>query len=80
MPNNVSGRSQFSELDKIQINRVLYTMPEMNKTKIYQHEFAHALGMRHLSSYYSIRYFTTSPYRKILESDKRLLKEYYKCR
>lgn len=80
LPNNVSGRGQYPEQGEIRINRLLYNMPEMNKTKVYQHEFAHALGMRHSSSYYSIMYFTSNPYRKILENDKRLLKEYYKCR
>lgn len=80
LPNNVSGRGSYPELGTIKINRLIYNMPEINKTKIYQHEFGHALGMRHSDSYFSIMYFSISPYRKILENDKRWLKEYYRCR
>lgn len=80
LPNHVSGRGSIPEFGTIKINRLIYSMPEINKTKVYQHEFGHALGMRHSDSYFSIMYFTNTPYKQILETDKRWLKEYYKCR
>lgn len=80
LPNNVAGRGSVPELGTIKINRLVYTRPELNKTKLYQHEFGHALGMQHSDFYFSIMYFTFTPYRKILERDKSWLKEYYKCR
>lgn len=80
LPNNVSGRGMLPELGIIKINRLVYNISDINITKVYQHEFGHALGMQHDPYYFSIMYFIHTPFRKILKHDKRWLKEYYKCR
>lgn len=80
LPNNVSGRSNYPELGKIRINRLVYTFG-LNATKTYQHEFGHALGMHHSDNNQSIMYYKPTDIEKfLLESDKELLKEFYECR
>lgn len=79
LPNNVSGRATYPEVGKIKINRLIYAIG-LNATKIYQHEFGHALGMHHSDNNQSILYFSTSVETYLLESDKELLKEFYRCR
>lgn len=80
LPINVSGRAQYPELGRIRMNRVAYLYKEINITKVYQHEFGHALGMKHSSNNHSVMYYKHGPHLQILESDKELLKELYKCR
>lgn len=80
LPNNVSGRATYPEIGIIKINWIVYLYNEVNATKIYQHEFGHALGLGHAWDNHSIMYFEHNPDKIILESDKKWLKKLYKCR
>lgn len=52
----------------------------LNVSQIFQHEFGHALGLKHSTTIESIMHHTLVPPMHILKSDKQQLKELYQCR
>lgn len=55
-------------------------LTEQNVTKIIQHEFGHALGLRHSQNGESIMRSTLVSDMRILPSDRHALRELYRCR
>lgn len=52
----------------------------INISQIIQHEFGHALGLKHSTNSGSIMHHTLVPNMRILKSDKQKLEELYRCR
>lgn len=80
LPRRISGRTLPPEVAIIHINGLIYFLPDVNATVIYQHEFGHALGLDHSADNRSTLYFTPYPWARILDSDKQRLRELYHCR
>lgn len=76
LPNSV-GLSYPPTVGIIIINS---NISDINISQIIQHEFGHALGLKHSTNFGSIMHHTLVPNMQILKSDKQKLEELYRCR
>lgn len=65
---------------KVGIIVINSNISDINISQVVQHEFGHALGLKHSIDLKSIMHHTLVPRMQILKSDKQQLEELYRCR